>query len=240
MSNPQYNPTGVEGNSGQSRSVRTSQCTSTEVLDEFYYCSCPKKYSRYNAYMKHLRETPHEDNNTVETPLIVPGTAINEPDARTAPVQQNSAAFNGEAFLRPVGPLQRQSATLSATVIAEEKHRGSVFVSEGIPAHRNDGMSAANKPESVVDLAEKLKGHPSLTTYITEILCLMLMDNFYYAQYCDVSVPDHQWNTDAIRALWPKPEKTLPPELEGLIGDLRMSPNWPAIQLKFLHDHQGL
>ena len=204
MSNPQYNPTGVEGNSGQSRGVRTSQCTSTEVLDEFYYCSCPKKYSRYNAYMKHLRETPHEENNTVDSPL------------------------------------QRQSATLGATVIAEEKHRGSVFVSEGLPAHRNDGMSAANKPESVVDLAEKLKGHPSLTTYITEILCLMLMDNFYYAQYCDVSVPDQQWNTDAIRALWPKPDKTLPPELEGLIGDLRMSPNWPAIQLKFLHDHQGL
>jgi hypothetical protein len=238
MSHSLYNTTGAAKDAGQSRSALTSKCASTEASDEFYYCNhpgCTKKYSRYNAYMKHL-QAPHKDNNTVGPSLIVSRTTINEPDARSSPLQQNSAAFNGEAFSRPAGPLPPQSATSTATVLAEEENRVPGLVSEGIPAHRDDEMSSANNPESVTDLVQRLTGHSSLATYITQILWCMLMDNDYWARYCSLTLHDHQWNTAPVQNLWPEP---LPPDLECLISALRMRPNWPAIQRKFLQDHKG-
>lgn len=249
MSHSQYNPTGVAGNAGQSRSVRP------EASDGIFYCKhpgCTRTYSRFNAYTRHL-EAPHEDNNIVSPLLIVPRTAIDDPGARPASVQQSSVvhvpavtssspAFNGEAFLPPVGPLERQSATFAATVSAEEEHRDPEFVSEVIPAHRGDELpvSAVRNPGSEIDLAERLMRHSSLATYITDFVWFMLMDNVCWAQYCALRLQGHQWNMVAVRNLWPKLDKTLPSDLEGLIADLRLSPDWPAIQRKFLRDYQGL
>jgi hypothetical protein len=249
MSNPQYNPTGAEEIVGQPRSVRTHKCTPTQAQDGFWHChhsGCTKRYSRYNAFMKHL-DSPHADNKIIGPLLLVPRTATNDLGDWLAPAQQNSVfhgpavtssspALNGEAFTWPAGPLQGQSATLTATVLAEEEHREPGFVLEGVPAHCDDEMPSANEPESVTDLVQRLMGHSSLATYITQILWCMLMDNDYWARYCALTLQDHQWNTVAVRNLWPEP---LPPDLECLISGLRISPNWPAIQRKFLQDHKG-